>query len=58
MHTVDNPMVDQDPHLKSIVQSTVAEHFKLYKPSRPPNWSLPTCSSPPANWGEQVYKPT
>ena len=57
--TVDIPMVDQDTHLKSIMQSAVAKHFKLRKPARPPNWSsLPAnCSSPPANWGEQVYKP-
>ena len=40
-------MVDQDPHLKSIVQSAVADHFKLRKPMRPDNWS-----SLPANWGE------
>ena len=47
-------MADQDPHLKSIVQSAVAEHFKLRKPVRPPNWpSRPAnWSDPPANWGE------
>ena len=55
-----NPMADQDTHLKSIVQSAVADHFKLCKPARPPNWSSSPakCFSPPANWGERVYKPT
>ena len=28
MNTVDNATADQDQHLKSIVQSAVAEHFK------------------------------
>ena len=51
-NTVDNSTADQDQYLKSIVQSAVAEHFKICKPTRllnipPANWSFP-----PANWGE------
>ena len=57
-HTVDNPMADQDPHLKSIVQSAVAEHFKICKPTRPLNIPLPNHYFPPANWGERVNKST
>ena len=51
-HTVDNPMADQDIHLKSIVQSAVAEHFKICKPTRLINIPLPNHYFPPANWGE------
>ena len=34
-----NPVADQDPHLKSIMQSAVAEHFNCCQPSGPPRWS-------------------
>ena len=45
-----NPMADQDPHLKSIVQSAVAEHFNHRLPSGPPRWSSAESPSPPSNW--------
>ena len=60
MNTVDNSTADQDKHLKSIVQSAVAEHFKIGKPMRLLNIPPANCYSPPANWGERVNnnKPT
>ena len=58
MPTVDNPTAYQDPHLKSIVHSAVVEHFKICKPTRLLNIPLPNHYFPPANWGEQVNKPT
>ena len=57
-NTVDTSTADDDQHLKSIVQSAVAKHFKICKPMRPMNIPTANWSSPPANWGEQVYKPT
>ena len=57
-NTVDNSTEDQDQHLKSIVQSAVADHFKICKLMRPLNIPLPNWSFPPANWGERVNKPT
>ena len=43
-------MADQDPHLKSIVQSAVAEHFNCREPSGPLRWSSAECAQPPPNW--------
>ena len=34
-----NPMADQDPHLKGIMQSAVAKHFNRHKSSGPLRWS-------------------
>ena len=51
-HTVDNSTAEQDPHLKLIVQSAVAEHFKIHKPTRPLNIPPANHYFPPANWGE------
>ena len=45
-----NPMADQDPHLKSIMQSAVAEHFNHCEPLGPPRWSSHKCPQPPSNW--------
>ena len=56
-NTVDTT-ADDDQHLKSIVQSAVAKHFKIRKPTRPMNIPPANWSSPPANWGECVNKPT
>ena len=58
MHTEDNPTAEQDPHLKLIVQSVLAEHSKFRKLMRPLNIPLPNHYFPPANWGERVNKPT
>ena len=55
-NTVDTT-ADDDQHLKSIVQSAVAEHFKIRKPTRPMNIPPANWSSPPANWGECVNSP-
>ena len=43
-------MADQDPHLKSIVQSAVAKHFNRRQPSLPPRWPSPECLQPPSDW--------
>ena len=58
LHTMETSTADDDQNLKLIVQSAVAEHFRIRKPMRPlkippANWSFP-----PPNWGEQVNKPT
>ena len=45
-----NPMGDQDPHLKSIVQSAAAKHFNCHQPSGPPRWSSAKSSLPSSNW--------
>ena len=45
-----NPMADQDPHLKSIMQSAVAKHFDRHQPLGPLRWSSAKSSSPPSNW--------
>ena len=58
LHTVDNSTAEQDPHLKSIVQSAVAEHFKICKLTRLLNIPLANHYFPPANWGERVNEPT
>ena len=52
LNTVDNSTADQDQHLKSIVQSAVAKHFKIHKPMRPLRIPLANWSFPPASWGE------
>ena len=49
-HRTPNPMTDQDPHLKAIMQSAVAKHFNRRKSSGPLRWSSAESSPPPPNW--------
>ena len=42
MNTVDTSTADDDQHLKSIVESAIANHFKIHKPTRPLTYHQPT----------------
>ena len=56
-NTADKATADDEQHLMSIVQSTVAKHFatqpKLARPVRPP---LANSYSPPANWKAAIKR--
>ena len=50
-NTVDKATADDEQHLMSMVQSTVAKHFATQlKPVRPVKPPLANSYSPPANW--------